>query len=513
MECQSAQGASVVPPLIIRSTLASLGAAIILLSLPLDLCFQQIVRYPVERKVDPTTNATIARAVVYDPDDNMSWRGDDWSISEDQSMTAVLYPAWFADQPVGPGVTFSCPTGNCTFDDFDSLALGFRCEPLPQKMLTRGCFNTPARWHSTYAYGKDAPQNISSCGYYLDIPDHGLELVTGYEVKGNGSVGETLALSFFELSDFYTNQLHFNGSLNFGHVGNRAMDFIIASTPQAFDGARANQTPMIQECEIHWEVQKIHAEVLDGKLHEHILGAVSNQDNVSPYWSALDANVYTLIPSFDLQDPHSANGSSVYRASNVTARKVWQTFTLRIPSTFVQPYRGDARVELRNQYILKEAWLEGYAVLKTMLHESVPWQTTEQVSSQMMKLTNIANQVMRNNKVSRRGQGDFIVGTAYRNVVLVDVNWEWFAFPATLWCIAVVFLAITIWRTSRIKGSGTYKTSLLPMLLNGEMEQVGEESKRARNMGSIRKLAKVSTVQFESLQEGWRAPGQRSSEM
>jgi hypothetical protein len=51
------------------STLASVGAAIILLSLPLDLFFQQIVSYPTISMVDTEANATISRTINYNPDD------------------------------------------------------------------------------------------------------------------------------------------------------------------------------------------------------------------------------------------------------------------------------------------------------------------------------------------------------------------------------------------------------------------------------------------------------------
>lgn len=480
-------------------TLASLGAAIILLSLPLDLCFQQVVRYPVERILDSTVNATISRAVVYDPLDDYTWRGDDWSLSEDQGTTAFLYSSWFADAPVGPGLAFSCPTGNCTFEDFETLALDFECKPLSQTFLTHGCYNASARWHSTFSIAQDDPRNMSSCGYYLDIPDHGLELMSGFEVKADGSLGETLAMNFFELSDLWTNQQYLNGSIKFGHIGERVIDFVLASTPQAFAGARMNQTPILQECEIHWAVHKIRSEVRNGELFEKKLSSLVNNQNFGPYWAANDSNWYTFSPAFALPDAHSPDGASTYRASNITARKIWQSFTQRIPSTFVQP--NDER-PLRDTFMVKESWLSFTTpYLKVLPDSTLPWDTFHGTVSHMTKLIDVVNEVIRNNRLSQRGQGDVVVGTAFRNVVMVRVNWEWFAFPAALWCVAVIFLAITIWRTSRMKDSGAYKTSLLPMLLDRDIHANTRDLKSAKSMGSIRMLAKVSTIRSEAIDE------------
>jgi hypothetical protein len=68
------------------------GAAIILLSLPLDLFFQQIVSYPTISVVDTAANATISRTINYNPDDEVQWRGDDRNIHEDSQIMVYLYP-------------------------------------------------------------------------------------------------------------------------------------------------------------------------------------------------------------------------------------------------------------------------------------------------------------------------------------------------------------------------------------------------------------------------------------
>jgi hypothetical protein len=162
-------------------TLASLGAAIVLLSLPLDLCYQQIVRYPTTQVLDQSVDATINRAILYDPGSEQQWRMTDWSIFEDSQIAAFLTPSWVAKSSVGPGVGFACPTGNCTYEPFHTLAFDFECKALSSDFLVRDCRNTSAEWHSSIPY--EGPTNITymtSCGYFLDVPDSVSQLMSGY---------------------------------------------------------------------------------------------------------------------------------------------------------------------------------------------------------------------------------------------------------------------------------------------------------------------------------------------
>jgi len=59
---------------------------------------------------------------------------------------------------------------------------------------------------------QDAPAvnpNITSCGWYVDPgPGFQLELMAGYEVRPNGSVGEILSTRFFPVMDSWTNQVN-----------------------------------------------------------------------------------------------------------------------------------------------------------------------------------------------------------------------------------------------------------------------------------------------------------------
>lgn len=78
---------------LLHSTLASVGAAIILLSLSLDLFFQQIISYPSALVLD-SSNATISRAIFYDGSPELIFINQVEKITTDSQLNSFLYPYW-----------------------------------------------------------------------------------------------------------------------------------------------------------------------------------------------------------------------------------------------------------------------------------------------------------------------------------------------------------------------------------------------------------------------------------
>lgn len=76
-------------------TLASVGAAIILLSLPLDLFFQQIIALPEVYLQDHSSERpTLARSIQYDPSRDEMWRSGIKVTSDDFAIESILTPYW-----------------------------------------------------------------------------------------------------------------------------------------------------------------------------------------------------------------------------------------------------------------------------------------------------------------------------------------------------------------------------------------------------------------------------------
>jgi hypothetical protein len=222
------------------------------------------------------------------------YEGDVPVVPYDGAMNSLIYPWW-----LGTGMPWdvapNCPTGNCTFDPFHTLAVDFQCKEMPD-YLEFGCKNTSAEFLSTVKYaGPGANPNVTSCGYYLNIPDSDDEppqLMSGYEVTADGSIGEVLATRFFSLSDILTHEQFFGGSVSFKNITHPIVDFILASTPGGFDGAVKNTTPVVTECEVHWVVKKLQAKVVSGNLTEEALETLQVSSNFDNPWDPDDWRQY-----------------------------------------------------------------------------------------------------------------------------------------------------------------------------------------------------------------------------
>jgi hypothetical protein len=463
----------------------------------LDLFFQQIAKYPTRAIVDQFANATISRAILYDPKPEFEFRDGEGILPWDIEINAVLNLFLFGEGYV-PEVLFNCPTGNCTFSPFQTLALDFECKEMPSDSLYFGCKNTSAEWLSTVHYrGLGLNPNVTSCGYYMDVPNDMPQLMSGYEITANGSVGEVMATRFFPVTDLITNKQLFGGSINFKGVKNPVVDFVVASTPNGFDGAIRNNTPVVTECEIHWVVKTIEAKISNGNLREEAVETIQFISDLDNPWNPDDPNWYAANFSLTLPDPHSFIGpNSTYGMDNTTARQVWQALTQLAPSTFLRPAASNP---VKSGDVLKLEWLESPQRLAVVDQPSLPWDTPANISAQMAGAVAAMNQAVRRNPLSQRDRHDVAVGQAIKYQIYVHVKWEWITFPVTLLLIGLVFLLWTVKRSAKDSPKfGVWKNSTLPVLLNSLNGRTltGEENNNQRKLGETKKKAKYLSFQF-----------------
>jgi hypothetical protein len=382
--------------------------------------------------------------------------------------------------------------------------MDFECKPLPADLLQYGCRAMSNEWQSIIPDGYGFERNVSSCGHFIEIPGAGSQLMSGYEVTPGDQIDELLATRIFSLMNVFTNQPYLNGSISFPLVRSRIIDFIVASTPDGFDGVRANQTPVLTECEVHWAVKLIQSEITNGVLRERTLRTLPFENEPAKHWDSEDSNLYRLQPELDLPDPHNPSQSLSFSVQNITARKVWQTWAQLAPSSLIENRSLSIGASSGYGHFMKLVPLAADSGAPHMAEverlEDFPWQASRNISSHMSGIVQSMNQVIRNKAFS--GGEDYVLGQTWRNTVIVDVDWPWFAFPATIWSAAVAFLSITIWRTSQAeKKIGPYKTSLLPMLVDGGHGTCCQKPVH-RSMGSLRKMAKTTTLETPPSREG-----------
>jgi hypothetical protein len=198
------------------------------------------------------------------------------------------------------------------------------------EILTFACQDGGGEWSimpDLMDNGPGVNPNISACGFWLPpmesevMPDGSYgklypqfqpQLMSGYEVMPNGSVGQILATRFFPVQDLNTNRWpYFNGSPSFKDIlapGLALADFLIISTPGGYDGVMKNNTPVIHELMIQWVVKKLNATVTSGELTENEMETLYFESNLTdPYapWDGLGSSNYMSTFNMTMRDPHS----------------------------------------------------------------------------------------------------------------------------------------------------------------------------------------------------------------
>jgi hypothetical protein len=326
---------------------------------------------------------------------------------------------------------------------------------------------------------------VSSCGYYLDVPDYGKQLMSGYEITKDGSVGEVLSQRFFPVMDLSTNDQYWNGSYSLQDASRVALaDFIVASTPGSFDGARNNVTPVMTECEVHWVVNKIAASVTNGLLVEEVLETLKFESDLDSPWDPVDGSEFVANFSMTLQDPHAVTGSfSTFGLDNTTAFKAFIVWAGIAPSTL------NLAPNIINEALLKFSW---YLSVPRMLitGQNSPWEPPNNITQHMKDVIRVQNNMIRQNSNSQRGQAgqNVAIGKAWKNLQVVRVQWAWLTMPLSLLIISGIFLVATVVRSSKDK-VGIYKTSALVSLFSNLEDQKEVEISEARR-GYINSKAK-----------------------
>jgi hypothetical protein len=472
----------------------------------MDLFFQQIISYPSTRILDQTANATISSVHIYDPPRELLYYNLSGGYQYDSQFDSFVRPFW-QSSGIAPGVDFSCPTGNCTYDPFHTLALDFQCKEM-SNALEFGCHDVSAEWMAGVDFFKIVTNNlpmpnVSSCGWYLDVPNNGKKLMSGYEVQADGTVGEILSTRFFPVMDVASNELYWNGSLNFKDVNLPVVDFILASTPGGFDGARNNNTPTVTECEIHWVIKKLQASVNAGHLEEEALETIQFESDTNNPWDLVDGSIWTANFTKTLTDPVSGV-STTFGMDNTTAFKVWEVWMELAPSTFNLPVYPKQAIPVtgvpQSGPVFKFWWASNpIARVAEMYNLNSPWAPPNNVTEHMAEAVNVMNQVLRRNSLSTSRRDDDAVGKAFIYVVLVSIRWKWLSLPLILLVFSLIFLIATVVRSTRDQDNiGIFKTSALAILFNGLGDDVQEQVGSGNNrMGYTRERARDIKVRLD----------------
>lgn len=203
--------------------LASPGALIMICTVAIDICAQNSVTY--QPRTILTATATIDHVLTFQSiRTRPSISDDNGPQMLDMSMTGAMYQGL----PGRPSqLIVGCPTGNCSYDPFISLALRSKCNDISEHMYSETLHNT---------YGNPSP--FCSLSNRLQLS----QLVPEMNVSSNLNLTSELGPRSHKLASF--------GAI---------------SPTQAY------------ECSIYCCIDEHHSEIINGNLSEKMVNTWDNR--------------------------------------------------------------------------------------------------------------------------------------------------------------------------------------------------------------------------------------------
>lgn len=504
--------------------LAAVGAIIMLASLALDPFFQQVVDFP-DRWALQNTSSAIPRVVDYEPPFIPAFMGGFELNNENRQLSAVIRDYFYANGtqsvPFGngtrPEIPLSCPTSNCTWPEYETLAVCSSCADVTSDLdLTFACLNTTIDWSASWIgpLKTDPYPNGTVCGYYLNYTQDAWSdtrplLVSGYVVNGEGAnatKGEALLVRTVPLTDFDSKLPYYaDGSIKFKTIRNALLDALVASAANGVEGVYRNETPVVHECMLSWCVQTIKSSYDWGRYSENITSTHLNTAD-TPYewpWETLETEEGPLLiytQNVTVQPPESLPGSreravhdTAYHIDNMTVSNTMLLFDDFFPSYYTA---ADASADP----ILRFREFSNGPTTQAIKNNQ--WQAPNNVSVLLERLATAMTNVIRSSPSKV-----MLSGEAYSTENFVHVRWEWLTLPLGLLCISFIFLSATVAKSAvEIDRVGVYKTSAYATLLYGLPDAMQEKITRSGSTRTPRAKAKELKVKLHP-DQGWRVSG------
>ena len=496
--------------------LAAVGAMIMLCSLALDPFFQQVVDFPDQWALQ-NASSTIPRNAVYKPVYQKYYlKGlEQAQYNEDLYPVIKKYLYDNGTQPIPfgngtrPDIPLSCPTSNCTWPEYETLAVCSSCQEVSHLLdisytcMENATIDWSANWDGPLS---DAPYpNGTVCGYFLNSTSDAPTLLSGYVADGNEPstpIGEILLVRTLPLWDMDTKDpLYGSGSINYKGIRNPILDALIASAVDGPQSVHDKKPPLVHECMLSWCVQTIRSSYDFGKYSENITYTFTNTTSEPMQWPWLvndDYFMYTQNITIEppLHSPHRSNETvfnSTYTVDNTTAMNSLVIFDDMFPSTYTADNTSSTPVLRFKNYPQGPS---------TRALDFNPWEAPNNLTRHMERLAQAITNVMRSTV-----NNEMTSGEAYNKENFVSVRWEWLTLPIGLLCISFIFLAATVAKSAVERDRvGVYKTSAYATLLYGLPDEMQEKITRSGSISTPRSKAKELKVKLQPNQ-GWRISG------
>lgn len=172
-------------------SLAALGALLIVLLLAIDTFFQQVVEYHDLWSLESATGS-IPRVTRYEPFYKTAYMHHDEMGIMDRAFEPLVKEFFYNNgtQPTvfgngtRPDIPLSCPTSNCTWPVYETLAVCSRCEEVSNVLdISYNCLYTANDWTATWMGPRfEVPYPEETiCGFFLNATSSSPMLLSGFQ--------------------------------------------------------------------------------------------------------------------------------------------------------------------------------------------------------------------------------------------------------------------------------------------------------------------------------------------
>lgn len=419
-------------------SVVSLGAIILVLMLAFDPFIQQILSYPVETTTEQpqTTNTTGSENLAFAPQikyfDSANVPKTDWNGASYRGV-------WSSDFGIQP----QCPSGNCTWPIYKSLAMCSKCADLTS-VATLDC-PTP-EWYNT---GNLTSSYSGKCEIVLPQGHSSATNVTLNVADGTIQNTDLQTAMVWKVDDYYSNKTYLNIS---------APQMVLAEASLALnDDKITNQDNMVPgiyiehvtECAISYCIQDIDISVHNGYTTLH---------KGSPQFGR-------LLPI----NSTPTGGTYLCWVPNGTPSDLG-IYTTTIDNESIGMNTSDFVVcdfKSLSSDVFTGTKLDRYLIADGHELFTTPAGATPANAARVMRMG--LNLTMEQTAAAWTQMGlqntnITIVGTIYNTEVVVKVKWLWLILPASLVPGSSIFLTLTILKSRK---RVPWKSSVLALLFHG----------------------------------------------
>lgn len=346
-----------------------------------------------------------------------------------------------------PNPPFSCPSGNCTWDPFATLALGAQCVDFDSSIRI-GC--------NPNQHDVSSGVTVDDCVFSVADPDdtytqsflNGTDNRTVMKINvGNATITREPTLTEFAPLDIGDK----NGGLALVQWIKVTDNLYRPADPHMGTYLQQNTTFEARRCLIYVSVRIISARVDGGSYSETVLNEIVHADNASE-------TVFEDGPGFQfhLNDDAASHG-------------------VRATLTLPQPGRKMLASEMINEMFVNKlvnatqgAGTEGPEIGRMLYISDNTTLSLEHMAHYLTVALRANDTVLLQKKTgnsSTIAPSQAVNGTVWVQDIFVRVRWEFLSLPALVLALTAVFLVITVVK-SHPESIGLWKSNPLTLLLH-----------------------------------------------